>query len=460
MELEKVKNIISKKSKEYNMSVQLIWDNFLFESFLKRLSKSKYSNYFLFKGGFLLQSIVGIMNRTTVDIDLKIVESNISDDELLKYFKEICETNIDDIIYNVIGINDIKAETRYGGKTLKIEAKFYNIKKIFSIDVGVGDVVTPFPINYCYHSNIMDDDFNIISYPLETIVAEKFETLISKGTNNSRSKDLFDLYLLTKQIFDYSLVNSAMINTFNLRNTYYSYEFIDRTLNDIFNSETIKILYSNYAHKKSFVKNVSFEDCKNAVYDIFSKLEFEKRINLNDYDIELHIVRHGQDEKDKLGGWSDNHLIEEGIIQINNLKDEIDDNYDLFISSDLNRCIETSKIVNEKLNMNIIYDSNFNEVNNGDLKNLTFEEFNNKYPGLYFSSLKMGEKYPNGESPNDFYNRVSKAFINLFENNRGKKILLVTHGGVITVLLCLLNGYKYSNYLKIAPKYGTIIKLK
>ncbi len=460
MELEKIKNIISKKSKEYNMSIQLLWDNFFFERFLNRLSKSKYSNYFLFKGGFLLQSIVGIMNRTTLDIDLKILANHINDDELIKIFNEVCDNNIDNISFNVLGINDIKAETRYGGKTIKIEAKFYNIKKIFSIDVGAGDVVTPYPINYCYHSNILDDDFNIMSYPLETIVAEKFETLISKGTNNSRSKDLFDLYLITKQSLNYLIVNSAMINTFNIRNTNYSYDFISKTLNDIFISETIKKLYENYANKKTFVKNVSFDDCKAAVYEIFNKLEFKDKINLNDYAIELHIVRHGQDEKNKLGGWSDNHLTDEGINQINNLKDEIDDNYDLFISSDLTRCVETSNIINEKLNMDIIYDSNYREVNNGDLKNLTLEEFNNKYPGLYFSSLDMDEKYPNGESPNDFYNRVSKAFIDLLENNRGKKILLVTHGGVITVLLCLIKGYKYSNYLKIVPNTGTITKLK
>ena len=291
------------------MSVQLIWDNFFFERFLDRLSKSKYSNYFLFKGGFLLQSIVGIMNRTTLDIDLKIISNDISEDELLNMFNEVCQNSIDNIIFNAIGINDIKAETRYGGKTIKVEAKFFNIKKTFSIDVGVGDVVTPCPVNYCYHSNIMDEDFNILSYPIETIIAEKFETLISKGTNNSRSKNLFDIYLITKQNINYTLVNSAMINTFNIRNTNYSYDFIVDTLKNIFNSETIKMLYDNYAHKKTFVKNVSFDDCKNAVYEVFNKLEFKEKVDLKDYNIELHLLRHGQDEKNKLGGWSDNHLI-------------------------------------------------------------------------------------------------------------------------------------------------------
>ena len=110
--------------------------------------------------------------------------------------------------------------------------------------------------------------------------------------------------------------------------------------------------------------------------------------------------------------------------------------------------------------MNIIYDSRFREVNNGVLKNLTKKEFNEKYPGLYFASLRMDESYPGGDSPNSFYKRIEEAFIDLLDKNRGKKILLVTHGGVITVILCLLNGYEYNNNLHITPKTGSITKLK
>ena len=132
----------------------------------------------------------------------------------------------------------------------------------------------------------------------------------------------------------------------------------------------------------------------------------------------------------------------------------------MFISSDLNRAKESSLILNEKLKMNIIYDDQFRETNNGDLKDLTKEEFNKKYPGLYYSSLQMDECYPNGESPIEFYNRIKKAFIKLLETNKNKKIILVTHGGVITVINCLINGLPYSNLLKIVPKTGTITKIK
>lgn len=460
MELDIIKSKVNKVSKENNIDVQAAWDILFFDEFLERLSNSKYKNKFVLKGGFYLQSIVGINSRSTMDIDLKLIGSGLSNEEIYQIIDEICNTSDNSIKLKPSSVSDITAETKYGGKTVKIEAKFYNIKKTFGIDIGFGDIITPYPLNYNYYLRFKDIECKLLSYPIETCIAEKFETLISKGVNNSRSKDLLDIYLYSNQQYDSLLLNASIINTFNLRCTKYEKTYIETILNAIFNSVRIKNLYYNYQKKHKFALNIDYEMCKNAVYIIFNKLVFEDIINLKDYGIELHLVRHGQDEKNKLGGWSDNHLIEEGIAQINYLKKEIDDNYDLFISSDLNRCVETSKILNEKLNMNIIYDSNFREVNNGDLKNLTLEEFNIKYPGLYFSSLKMDEKYPNGESPNAFYNRVSMAFKNLLENNRGKKILLVTHDGVITVLLCLLKGYKYSTFLKIVPKTGTITKLK
>ena len=151
-------------------------------------------------------------------------------------------------------------------------------------------------------------------------------------------------------------------------------------------------------------------------------------------------------------------LTDKGKEEVRNLLGDIDDHYDLFISSDLVRTKETSLILNSKLNMEIKYDSDFRETNNGDLKDLTKQEFNEKYNGLYFSSLKMDQCYPNGESPNQFYKRIKDAFIKLLEENKNKKILLVTHGGVITVIMCLIYGLPYSNLLKITPKTGTILK--
>ena len=112
------------------------------------------------------------------------------------------------------------------------------------------------------------------------------------------------------------------------------------------------------------------------------------------------------------------------------------------------------------MGLELFLDPEFRETNNGLLNNLTLEEFNIKYPGLYFSTLKMDQRYPNGESPNDFYNRIKEAFIKIINEYQNKNILIVTHGGVITVINCLINGWEYSNLLKITIPTATTLKLK
>lgn len=132
----------------------------------------------------------------------------------------------------------------------------------------------------------------------------------------------------------------------------------------------------------------------------------------------------------------------------------------MLVASDLARARESASIIGSVLGKEFIYDEAFRETNNGDLRNLTLSECRERYPGLYFSSLKMDECYPNGESPDLFYKRISKAFVELLEHNRNKKILLVTHGGVIAVILCLVHGLRYSNQLQIAPMTGSLTKIR
>ena len=182
------------------------------------------------------------------------------------------------------------------------------------------------------------------------------------------------------------------------------------------------------------------------------------KINLSDYGVTLHLVRHGQDDRDHVGGWSDNHLTPYGIKQIQDLIPQIDDDYDIVVASDLIRTQETAQILNCKLNKKIILDPGFRETDNGIYKNMLKEDFKNQHLRK-FTELDPDEKFGGGDSPISFGKRVTEAFIKLLENNRNKKILLVTHGGVITVILCLIKGIPYSNKLNLKPGTGTLIKL-
>lgn len=457
MGLAKTKSNIDSLSRSQNVANQTLWDMFFFENFLNRLVKSKYKSKFIFKGGFLLGSIVGIDQRTTLDIDLKYIGVNLDDTVLLQIFTEICEVDLgDEIKYELLDITEITKEKKYVGKSIRIKSKYYNIQKTFNIDIARGDIVTPSPILYNYKSNINEISFDILAYSKETILAEKIETLISKGETNSRSKDLFDIYLLSNEGYSKEILNSAVINTFYARNTELTSDIYNKA-KKILSSMRIKELFESYVKKNKFTNSLNYEDCKEAILKVIENIEFINKIDLNGINIDL--LRHGEDEQDKLGGWSDNHLTPNGIMQVDEISVHLNKDYDIIISSDIVRTRETAEIIASKLSKEIIFNEKLREINNGDLKNLTKEEFNNMYPGLYFSALSMNQAYPNGESPNDFYVRIKDALLEILNKYTGKKLLIITHGGVITIIQCLLNGWKYSNLLKITVPHASLVKL-
>ncbi|MDD2493547.1 MAG: nucleotidyl transferase AbiEii/AbiGii toxin family protein [Bacilli bacterium] len=460
MELGRVKAKIDNYAKIKNIDVQVAWDTFFFDEFIHRLSISKYKNDFIFKGGFYLQSILGIETRSTMDIDLKFTKNDVANDELLTICQEIIDSNINNIIFSIIKIGEIRQESKYGGKTISIVGKFFNITKRFSVDIGIGDIVTPEPIVFEYKNALTDENYELLSYTIESIIAEKFETLISKGVNNSRSKDLLDLYLLNQKGFDRNLLNCSLINTFYSRKTQLDSVYVNKIINEVFSFERTQELYENYTMKNSFARNVSFSDCEKAVREISSQITFLEKIKLSEYGVEIHVIRHGEDDRGRIGGWSDNQLTQIGIKQVIELSNKIDAAYDVIISSDLNRAKETAIILNEKLKNHIQFDERYREVNNGQLKNLSKAQFMKDYKQFIFSRLKMDQHYPNGESPNDFYIRIKNSFIDLVKKNKGKKVLLVTHGGVITVITCLIYGFTYSNLLKLNIPLASITKFK
>jgi len=160
------------------------------------------------------------------------------------------------------------------------------------------------------------------------------------------------------------------------------------------------------------------------------------------------LMRHGEDDDTRLGGWSDAGLSSEGIQQAKHASEEIvRAGYKIthIFSSDLKRAKETAEIVAEDLNLKVVYDEEFRETNDGDLAGMSKEQACEEYPGLYWSSLEWEQEYPNGESPKRFFERVKSAWARFKNDTSDGDVLLVTHGGVIDVILCLENGLNYTN---------------
>lgn len=165
----------------------------------------------------------------------------------------------------------------------------------------------------------------------------------------------------------------------------------------------------------------------------------------------IYLIRHGKDDETVRGGWSNSPLAEEGVLQVKKLVDMLEKHEEAFaikhiFSSDLPRAVQTAEPIAEKLGLEVVYQPAFREVNNGDLAGMKNEIAVKRYPGLFWNTLAWDEKYPNGESPKDFYERISYAWHELekmFSCN--ENIMLVTHSGVIQVILSLAEGKAYSN---------------
>lgn len=161
----------------------------------------------------------------------------------------------------------------------------------------------------------------------------------------------------------------------------------------------------------------------------------------------IYLVRHGADDNSKRGGWSNHPLTDEGLKQSEELARKLKDCNccaEIIYSSDLLRAKQTAEILAKHLNLEIEYISDFREVNNGDLAGVDNVIADKLYPNLYWRKLEWNQHYPNGESPKEFYERVKTAWDKLVCGNH-KSIILVTHGGVINVIMHLINGVEYSN---------------
>lgn len=254
--MDKARNLAQK----CNITTNEILQNYMFERILERLSISKYKNNFILKGGLLLSSIMGIDIRTTMDMDTCIKGITLTDDELYQVLNEILSIDVgDNVKFEIKNSKPIREEDDYGGLRYNIVALFDNIRVNLSIDIATGDLITPKEIEYTYKMMFEERNLKLMTYNIETIIAEKFQTIISRSILNSRMKDYYDLYYLLKnKEFSNKNLKEAINNTFSKRDT--EIESVDNVISEIEKSDFVKELWVNYAKKHSYTKDVKFEN--------------------------------------------------------------------------------------------------------------------------------------------------------------------------------------------------------
>lgn len=269
--IDKLKN----KAEQNNITVNEVLQNYMFERILERLSISEYKNNFILKGGVLLSSIMGIDTRTTMDMDTCLKGINLTEEQLYKVLKNILDTDVKDgVTFEIKNSKPIREDDEYGGLKYNILAKFDNIKVNLSIDIATGDVITPGEIEYNYKMMFEDKALKIMTYNVESIIAEKFQTIISRNVLNSRMKDFYDLYYLIKySTFSKDDLRLAIEKTFDKRNT--DIKLINSNISVIQESDLLQDLWKTYSQKHKYTKDIKFEDIIETIKKI-SKLITQK----------------------------------------------------------------------------------------------------------------------------------------------------------------------------------------
>mgnify|MGYP004570526027 FL=1 len=262
--MDKSRNIAVKN----NITINEVLQNYMFERILERLSVSKYKNNFILKGGLLLSSIMGIDTRTTMDMDTCIKGIDLTDEQLYEVLQEILNIDINDgVKFEIRNSQPIREDDDYGGLKYNLLAIFDNLRVNLSIDIATGDLITPREIEYDYKMMFEDRSLKIMTYNIESIIAEKFQTVISRGILNSRMKDYYDLYyLITYKEFSKENLKNAIIKTFNKRDT--DIKNINKVIDEIEKSEFVKELWTSYSEKYQYAKGIEFEKVLGSIREI------------------------------------------------------------------------------------------------------------------------------------------------------------------------------------------------
>ncbi len=271
-----LKALVRNKSQGDNAKATTLIRNFVMERFLERISFSKYNDKLILKGGLLIASMVGLDNRATMDMDTTIRNYNLSIEDAKKMIEDIIAVPLDDGIQFVIkSVGSIMDEAEYPGIRLKLEAVLDTMKTPLKIDISTDDVITPKEVDYEYKLMFEERSISVLAYNLETVLAEKMETIISRGILNTRMRDYYDLMILNvvkSDVINYADLAKAFEATSRKRE---SYELISNSgyiLEQIKSDAGLMEQWKIYQRKYDYAENYEWEDIVKNVKQLFEQI--------------------------------------------------------------------------------------------------------------------------------------------------------------------------------------------
>lgn len=272
-----LKAYIKNKAAEKNISAQLVMQNYMLERLLERISLSEYKNNFILKGGFLISAIVGLDTRATMDLDTTIKGFDLTIENLREIFDNICSIKIeDDVVFEIYNVSEIREGDEYPGYRVHLKALYPPLAVPLTVDVTTGDKITPREIEYTFKLLFDDKTISIMAYNLETVLAEKLETVISRGQANTRPRDFYDihiLYSLRGNECDTIILKQALQHTAEKRGSSAILKDYKEIICSVLDNETMQKFWNKYQQDFSYAKDLTFDTVCATIVEIMDKIK-------------------------------------------------------------------------------------------------------------------------------------------------------------------------------------------
>lgn len=270
-----LKAYVKNLAKEKKISAQIVLQNYMLERLLERISVSEYRDNFILKGGFLLAAMVGLDTRATMDMDATIKGLPVTKETISQMFVDICQVHIDDdISFEFSGIDDIREDDEYSGFRVSLSGNYPPMAVPLKIDITTGDKITPREMVYTFNLMFEERSINVLAYTLETILAEKLETIISRGDQNTRPRDFYDVYILNtlqKKNIDNQILKEACAATVKKRGTEHIVTNYKEIIETVIKSSAMKDQWTRYQKEFDYAKDIQFEDTCTAVIKLIER---------------------------------------------------------------------------------------------------------------------------------------------------------------------------------------------
>lgn len=271
-----LKAIVKNIAKDKNISAQLVLQNYMLERFLERVSVSNYKDKFIIKGGFLIASMVGLASRTTMDMDATIKNYPVNKESIYNMISDVAKINLDDnITFALKSVGEIREGDEYTGYRVSLTANYEPMAVPLKLDITTGDKITPNEIKYEYQLMFESRTIQVMAYNLVTILAEKLETVISRSDQNTRPRDYYDIYILTKlqgENIDFDTLSLALNITAQKRGSFQILREYPKIMETVKHSEIMNKQWNNYRKDFDYARNIEFADICDIIVSVMKIL--------------------------------------------------------------------------------------------------------------------------------------------------------------------------------------------